>query len=218
MSSKNVSIVWIPLLGLFGLIFWYRLPPQFFITFQEKTEEVFNQGDIALASNDAVEESEPEKSTFEEAVRAAIAASEKTQTSTTPEEWLEVSSLWSSAVSLMQSVPETNENHGTAQSKVIEYQSNLAYAQKALDLAKQKANPSDIPVPVNTSPRASEAKPGGKRFIGTGPTGYSLWEGNDRCIYVKDLREGDLSRLNTSISEFKRSVKEETGSSCVFFE
>lgn len=57
-----------------------------------------------------------------------------------------------------------------------------------------------------------------RKFLGTGPTGYTLWLGNDGCIYVKNLAEADLQRLNVSIWEFKKVVKEETGRSCVFFE
>lgn len=218
MSSKNVSIVWIPLLGLFGYLFWIHSSPRSFLAFQEKAEKISTQVSIALASDDVIEEPKLEKNTFEEAVRAAIAASEKTQTSVTPEEWSEVASLWSSAVSLMQSVPATNENHGTAKSKVTEYQSNLTYAQKALNLAEQKAKPSDITAPVSTPPRASEPKPGGKKLVGLSSTGYLLRSGSNQCIYVADPGQVGLSRLNISRKEFKQIIKAETGSNCVFFE
>ena len=57
-----------------------------------------------------------------------------------------------------------------------------------------------------------------RTFLGSGPTGYTLWRGSDGCIYVRNLTEGDLSRMNVSMSEFKQVIKEQTGSRCVFFE
>lgn len=58
----------------------------------------------------------------------------------------------------------------------------------------------------------------GRKFLGTSPIGYSLWFGSDDCIYVKNLTEVDLARLNVSLSDFKAVVKQQTGSSYIFFE
>lgn len=66
----------------------------------------------------------------------------------------------------------------------------------------------------STNPVASQER----KLLGTGPTGYTLWLGNDGCTYVKNLTEADLQRLQTSAWEFKKAIKEQTGSQCVFFE
>lgn len=57
-----------------------------------------------------------------------------------------------------------------------------------------------------------------KEVLGYGPTGYSLSKGSDGCIYVKGLTEADLARMNTDVFALKKTIKEETGSQCVFYE
>lgn len=56
-----------------------------------------------------------------------------------------------------------------------------------------------------------------KTFLSRSETGYELWADKD-CIYVKNLRESDLQRLNTNVFSFKEAVKSQTGFKCVFFE
>jgi hypothetical protein len=56
-------------------------------------------------------------------------------------------------------------------------------------------------------------------LLGNSGTGYSLWlDKSSGCVYVKDLTEGDLQRLNTDINGFKSAVKQQTGARCVYFE
>ncbi len=45
--------------------------------------------------------------------------------------------------------------------------------------------------------------------------GYELWADKD-CMYVKNLRESDLQRLNTNVFYFKEAFKSQTGFKYVF--
>lgn len=54
-------------------------------------------------------------------------------------------------------------------------------------------------------------------YLNKSHTGYSLWIDKKGCIIVKDLRESDLQRLNSSIFEFKKAIELETGAGCVIF-
>ena len=74
--------------------------------------------------------SDPEVNPFGDAVNAAMAAAEATQTANTAEEWREVAALWRQAIELMKAVSADSDNYSTAQQKVIEYQSNLEYAEQ----------------------------------------------------------------------------------------
>lgn len=56
-----------------------------------------------------------------------------------------------------------------------------------------------------------------RTFLGRSETGYELWA-DSSCVYVKNLRESDLQRLNSNISIFKEAVKSQTGFKCVLFE
>ena len=73
---------------------------------------------------------------------------------------------------------------------------------------------------TSTKTPATSPQPDSDRILlGNSDTGYSLWlDKSNGCVYVKDLSEGDLRRLGVSLSQFKQSVKQETGARCVFFE
>ncbi|MGL4619766.1 hypothetical protein [Chroococcidiopsis sp.] len=81
-------------------------------------------------------------------------------------------------------------------------------------------NPSSNSTTSLSSPNTSgnSATSENRTFLGTSPTGYTLWKGSDGCIYVKNLTEGDLQRLGVSLGQLKDVIKQETGSRCVFFE
>ena len=66
-------------------------------------------------------------------------------------------------------------------------------------------------------PAPVAAPPTPRTFIGTGPTGYEIWQ-DKSCVYVKGLKEGDLRRMNTDLNGVKKVVKEQSGYSCVLFE
>jgi hypothetical protein len=86
--------------------------------------------------------------TFREAVNSAVKAAELGRSAKTKEDWTTVTDRWQEAVSLMRRVPQSSPNHQLAQTKVLEYQKYLLYAQEAA------VNP---PVPTPTPATAEKA-------------------------------------------------------------
>lgn len=78
----------------------------------------------------------PNVQAFREAVNHATSAAELTQTAKTKAEWNTVANDWQRAIALMKAVPNTSPNYQVAQKKVVEYQRNLNFANKASQLAK----------------------------------------------------------------------------------
>lgn len=91
--------------------------------------------------------------TFREAVNSALKAAELGRSAKTKEDWTTVTDRWQEAVSLMRRVPVSSPNHQLAQTKVIEYQKYLLYAQEAA------VNP---PLPTPTPATAEEKSPSEK--------------------------------------------------------
>lgn len=87
--------------------------------------------------------------TFREAVNSALKAAELGRSAKTKEDWSTVIDRWQEAVSLMRRVPVSSPNHQLAQSKVIEYQKYLLYAQEA---AVTPPLPTPTPAPAEKSP------------------------------------------------------------------
>ena len=110
--------------------------------------------------------------TFREAVNSAVKASELGRSAKTKEDWATVTDRWQEAVSLMRRVPESSPNHQLAQTKVLEYQKYLLYAQEAAvtpplptptpataDKAPlEKATPKKSNSPKETSEKATPKK------------------------------------------------------------
>ena len=88
--------------------------------------------------------------TFREAVNSAVKASELGRSAKTKEDWATVTDRWQEAVSLMRRVPPSSPNHQLAQTKVLEYQKYLLYAQESA------VNP---PPPTPTPTTAEKAPP-----------------------------------------------------------
>ena len=86
--------------------------------------------------------------TFREAVNSAVKAAELGRSAKTKEDWATVTDRWQEAVSLMRRVPPSSPNHQLAQTKVLEYQKYLLYAQEAA------VNP---PLPTPTPATAEKA-------------------------------------------------------------
>jgi len=86
--------------------------------------------------------------TFREAVNSAVKAAELGRAAKTKEDWTTVTDRWQEAVSLMRRVPQSSPNHQLAQTKVLEYQKYLLYAQEAA------VNP---PLPTPTPATAEKA-------------------------------------------------------------
>ena len=88
--------------------------------------------------------------TFREAVNSAVKAAELGRSAKTKEDWATVVDRWQEAVSLMRRVPVSSPNHQLAQTKTIEYQKYLLYAQESA------VNP---PPPSPTPATAEKAEP-----------------------------------------------------------
>ncbi|WP_008317025.1 TIGR02281 family clan AA aspartic protease [Leptolyngbya sp. PCC 6406] len=72
----------------------------------------------------------PQQDFFREGVNRAQSAVSIGQSAQSPEDWQLAASRWQQAITYMQQVPSSDENHGTAQQKVQEYQQNLTLAQR----------------------------------------------------------------------------------------
>ena len=87
--------------------------------------------------------------TFREAVNSAVKAAELGRSAKTKEDWATVTDRWQEAVSLMRRVPESSPNHQLAQTKVLEYQKYLLYAQEA---AVNPPGPTPTPATADKAP------------------------------------------------------------------
>src|SRR4028119_1539794 len=104
--------------------------------------------------------------TFREAVNSAVKAAELGRAAKTKEDWATVTDRWQEAVSLMRRVPESSPNHQLAQTKVLEYQKYLLYAQEAAvnpplptpSPATADKAPSDKATPKKSSPKETSEK------------------------------------------------------------
>ena len=87
--------------------------------------------------------------TFREAVNSAVKAGELGRAAKTKEDWTTVTDRWQEAVSLMRRVPPSSPNHQLAQTKVLEYQKYLLYAQEA---AVNPPGPTPTPATAEKAP------------------------------------------------------------------
>ena len=87
--------------------------------------------------------------TFREAVSSAVKATELGRSAKTQEDWATVTDRWQEAVSLMRRVPQSSPNHQLAQTKVLEYQKYLLYAQEA---AVNPPGPTPTPATAEKAP------------------------------------------------------------------
>ncbi|MEG3919644.1 MULTISPECIES: hypothetical protein [unclassified Microcoleus] len=95
--------------------------------------------------------------TFREAVNSALKAAELGRSAKTKADWTTVIDRWQEAVSLMRRVPVSSPNHQLAQSKVIEYQKYLLYAQEAA-VTPPLLTPTPAPVEKSPSEKATPKK------------------------------------------------------------
>lgn len=92
--------------------------------------------------------------TFRAAVNSAVKAAELGRSAKTKEDWNSVADRWQEAVSLMRRVPPSSPHHQVAQTKVVEYQKYLLYAQES---AASPPPPTPIPTPA-TAEKANSKK------------------------------------------------------------
>ena len=110
--------------------------------------------------------------TFRDAVNSAVKAAELGRSAKSKEDWTIVADRWQEAVSLMRRVPVSSPNHPIAQTKVIEYQKYLLYAQESAinppppepTPATAEKAPSDKATPKKSnSEKAEPEKPNPKK-------------------------------------------------------
>lgn len=102
----------------------------------------------------APEATSSQTDSFRDATNKAMEAANLTQTAQTSEEWSQVADTWQQAINLMKAVSESSPNYNLAQSKAVEYQSNLEYAQKNFQ-AVIEANLSDCEKAMRTAAAVS---------------------------------------------------------------
>jgi hypothetical protein len=88
---------------------------------------------------------------FREAVNSALRAAELGRSAKTKEDWTLVAERWQEAVSLMRRLPVSSPNYQVAQTKVVEYQKYLLYAQESA-----VNPPPQSPSPETADPKKSE--------------------------------------------------------------
>jgi len=82
-----------------------------------------SSGEVLLSSS-----SEKEFDPFHQAVTQANQAYSLSQIAEQQSEWLEVASLWQSAIAQMRLVPQDHSQYNISQDKILEYQNYLALA------------------------------------------------------------------------------------------
>ena len=81
---------------------------------------------------------------YQQSLRRAMSAATLAQAAGSQDDWRLVVSRWQQAIDLMKSIPAGNPRHAQAQSKVTEYQRNLAYAQQQADRSTALRNPDGV--------------------------------------------------------------------------
>jgi hypothetical protein len=109
----------------------------------------FNEATANTGNNSgATANLETAPDTFREAVNKAVTAAELGRSAKSKDDWNSVADRWQEAVSLMRRVPPSSPHHELAQTKVLEYQKYLVYAQES----------AATPPPAIASPAAERAK------------------------------------------------------------
>ncbi|MBW4468659.1 MAG: retroviral-like aspartic protease family protein [Pegethrix bostrychoides GSE-TBD4-15B] len=93
---------------------------------------------------------------FQLAIARATSAFKIGQSAQSRDDWRLVANRWQQAITLMKAVPASNPNRAKAQQKLIQYQQNLAYAQRQANRPTDSINPNGVvvlpPFPVAPSP------------------------------------------------------------------
>lgn len=72
------------------------------------------------------------------------------------------------------------------------------------------SKPSVFPEQAASALTVAAPEPSSDRvLLGSSDTAYSLWlDKSNRCVYVKNLTDADLRRMNVNLSQFKSVVKQ----------
>jgi hypothetical protein len=86
---------------------------------------------------------EPKTDKWADALEIGYSAAVAAQTAETPEEWDAVAENYTSAITLLQQVPEANANHGNVEAKIEEYRNNRSVARDQEKKAETAWLPND---------------------------------------------------------------------------
>ncbi|NJL20378.1 MAG: aspartyl protease [Leptolyngbyaceae cyanobacterium SM1_3_5] len=86
----------------------------------------------------------PAPDPFQQGLRRAMSAATMAQAAQSQDDWRLVVSRWQQAIEQMKAIPAGNPRRAQAQSKVTEYQRNLAYAQRQADRSTALQNPDGV--------------------------------------------------------------------------
>ncbi|MEM9979991.1 MAG: hypothetical protein AAF808_20390, partial [Cyanobacteria bacterium P01_D01_bin.2] len=79
----------------------------------------------------------PPSTAYQDAINLASSAFTLGQQASSSDDWQLVASRWEQAVQTLQTVPTDSQHYPTAQTKLKDYQRNLAYAKQQLDTLSQ---------------------------------------------------------------------------------
>lgn len=138
--------------------------------------------------------------TFREAVNKAIEAQELGRSAKNKDDWILVADRWQEAVSLMRRVPPSSPHHEIAQTKVVEYQKYLVYAQESA-----ASPPRQIATPAAAEQPTPEKE---NRKKSTSEKAESEKQNSNKSTLETDKSEKETRRKSTSTSEKDEAEKE----------
>ncbi|MDP8962603.1 MAG: hypothetical protein M3O33_01195 [Cyanobacteriota bacterium] len=109
----------------------------------------------------------PKPERFQEALDSAMGAATIAQSAESKDDWNLVASRWQSAIALLKTVPKSSSNYAKAQTKIPEYQRNLAYAQQQI---KNPSKPKIVALAPIDVAAASNPKTPSTATVSTAPS------------------------------------------------
>ena len=109
---------------------------------KQVSETVYSLGKrVSDGPSEIIEEmaDSPDKGYFSESLRYAYTASQVTQHAQTSEDWQQVIHLWQLALKNLEYIPVNSTLYPGTQTKEVQYQNNLAYARRELEMAPFRA-------------------------------------------------------------------------------
>lgn len=118
------------------------------------------QNDLGAASATSSSTEVERPDTYQLAIDRASSAFTISQSAQSQDDWRLVASRWQQAIDLLETVPNSNPEHATAQTKLTDYRRNLAYAQQQASRPIPLPSSGTIVVnPQSVQPRAIAAAP-----------------------------------------------------------
>lgn len=144
--------------------------------------------------------------TFREAVNSALRAAELGRSAKTKENWALVADRWQEAVSLMRRVPVSSPNHQVAQTKVVEYQKYLLYAQESA-VNPPPPSPSPETADKETSEKSNSKKSNSEKESSEKATSKKTDSEKESSEKVKS-KKSDSEKETSNESNSKKSNSE----------